>query len=398
MAKRIICAVLAALIISSLFVSCKADKKEEKKDDSSHTLYFKDSSKSKEAAATFFNSKSGKKKTVKMKKVSEDKNSRTFSCKGDTSAYNMAFVTCGKKQTKNFAFNKCVSGWHQKKDKLIPFVYGKEIDYNPTSKEVSFPFKDDNRLVHIWTPDDYDAKSEKKYSTIYILDGQAMEFSGREDQVNDESMSVTAQVEAMTAETGEKAIIVGIENVFRRDFELVPDIGVSMDEERFGDEADPELDKLGLEFADFVVKDLVPYVKKNYNVYTDASHTAIAGYSLGGLASFYLTIENPDVFGTNGGLSPSFWEYDSVTWEKYISQKKFGKDSPFLYFYTGNKKNDVEPHVSNMYKRLKKLGYPKDKLAFHYDEKGAHDTISWRGVFSEFLTGMVFNRIEPLQK
>ena len=381
-----------------LFAACTTDKKEEKKDDSSHTLYFKDSSKSKKAAATFFNSKSGKKKTVKMKKVSSDKSSYIFTCKGDTAAYNMAYVTLGKKQTKNFAFNKCVSGWYQNKDKLIPFIYGEKTDYTPTSKEVSFPFKESNRLVHIWTPDDYDAESKEKYSTIYILDGQAMEFSGREDQITEDSMYVSQQVEAMTAETGEKAIIVGIENVFRRDFELVPDIGVSKDEEMFGDKIEPELNNLGLEFADFVVKDLVPYVQKNYNVYTDARHTAITGYSLGGLCSFYIAQENPQIFGTNGGLSPSFWEYDDATWNKYLSKKKFDKNSPFLYFYTGPKKHDVEPHVSNMYNRLIKLGYPKDKLAFHYDEKGAHDTISWRGVFSEFLTGMVFQRIEPLQK
>ena len=44
------------------------------------------------------------------------------------------------------------------------------------------------------------------------------------------------------------------------------------------------------------------------------------------------------------------------------------------------------------------MGYPQSKLAFHYKETGGHAVPCRRAVFSEFLTAMVYQRVEPLQK
>ncbi|MBQ5346576.1 MAG: hypothetical protein IIU39_00780 [Ruminococcus sp.] len=64
--KRIISALLTAVIITTPLASCGAEI--QKSDNGIRNLYFKDSAKNKKAAATFLNSKSGKTKTVKMKK------------------------------------------------------------------------------------------------------------------------------------------------------------------------------------------------------------------------------------------------------------------------------------------------------------------------------------------
>lgn len=395
--KRIVCAILSIVIIMSLFAACTADKKQEKKkDEKSNTLYFKDSTKSKKAVATFFNSKSGKKKDVKMKKISEDKDSFTFSCKGDCTLYNMAYVTYGKEKTEEFAFNKCTSGWYKTEDDIMPFTYGDEINYSPKFDDVTLNGYGYEKSVHIWKPDDYDKNSDEKYSTIYLLDGQGMVFLGRDDQELHGCPVATEQVKAMTSVTGTKAIVVAIENVFARDYELVPEIGTSMDEKRMGEVKYDSMN--GTEFADFVANTLTPYVQKHYNVYKDALHTSVAGYSLGGLEAFYITMEYPNVFGTVGALSPSFWEYDNATWNKYLGKKKFSSKSPFIYLYTGVKKFDTYTETNDMYNRLRKMGYPKDKLLMHYNEKGAHDSAFWRNIFSEFLTAMVYRRVEPLQK
>ena len=121
--KRVISVVLALAISVSMLSACGnqsekdgseiiqgSDVKEKSEKESSglHTLYFKDSTKSERAVATFFNNDSGESTDVEMKKISEDSESVTFSCEGDCTAYDMAYVTCGDKKSREFAFNKCV--------------------------------------------------------------------------------------------------------------------------------------------------------------------------------------------------------------------------------------------------------------------------------------------------
>ncbi len=368
-----------------------------------HTLYFKDSAKSGKAVATFFNSVSGKSEDVEMKKMSEDKTSVTFSCEGKCSEYNMAYITCGDKKTREFAFNPCVSGWYKTEDDFLPYTEGEEINYTPEFEKITLTGHGYKKNIFIWKPEGYDASSAEKNSTVYVIDGQFLTYLGEYGQVLNDCAVATDQVKAMNSVTDTKAIVVAIDNVGTRDYELIPDIGDSVIEKDFesrnGTPYEDEFDSMdGTQFADFVANTLVPYVQQHYNVYTDTVHTAIVGASLGGGESFYIAMEYPEVFGTGGALSPSFWTFESKVWDEYIGKKSFDDNSPFIYLYTGSDDNDVGPGVKEMYDRLIKMGYPEEKLAFHYNENGAHGGIFWRGVFSEFLTAMVFRGVEPLQR
>ena len=226
-----------------------------------------------------------------------------------------------------------------------------------------------------------------------MLDGENVLLSDVYGQELSGSSFATEQVKAMTASTGYKAIVVAIEDIGKRDFELVPNIGAPKDNTDF-EEGGTD----GTKFADFVANTLVPYVQKNYNVYTDSLHTAVTGASLGGMECFYIAEEYPDKFGTAGAFSPSFWMYDEATWNKYLGKKSFGDDSPFVYLYTAPEGFDTDPDVTQMYNRLKDMGYPADKLALHLNKDGVHDSSIWRGVFPEFLNAMVYRKVEPLEK
>ena len=63
----------------------------------------------------------------------------------------------------------------------------------------------------------------------------------------------------------------------------------------------------------------MPYVNENYNVYTDAEHTALAGSSLGGLETFYTVLSHPDKFGT-GGVMKSKRRYSAGNWSDYSAE------------------------------------------------------------------------------
>jgi enterochelin esterase-like enzyme len=57
------------------------------------------------------------------------------------------------------------------------------------------------------------------------------------------------------------------------------------------------------DYLKFLVKELKPFIDKNYAVYKDRSHTFIAGSSMGGLISLYAICEYPKVFGGAACLS-----------------------------------------------------------------------------------------------
>src|SRR5262249_51832233 len=50
------------------------------------------------------------------------------------------------------------------------------------------------------------------------------------------------------------------------------------------------------EFADFVSKELVPFVTANYNVSRDPARAVVGGFSAGGLAGAYVGLRHPEVF------------------------------------------------------------------------------------------------------
>ena len=397
--KRILACMLILIITAASVTGCgtqSAKERPQDSDESHHHLYFKDSSKSDQATATFFNSKSGDSEEITMTLYSEDNGSRTFCCEGNSSLYNMVKIAYGDNHTKEVAFNQCVSGWYASEDGLLPYTEGEEIDYRPVFDEVTLDCNGYEKEIHIWKPDDYDASSEEKYASVYVLDGQTMAFVGKDGQSIDDSEVVTEQVRAMTSVTGQKAIVIAVDTYgnmrdIPRDAELAPDLSA------YGGETDREMH--GNAFAAFVAETLVPYIREHYNVYSDALHTAIAGASLGGLESFYITMEYPELFGTVGALSPSFLYYDNdEMWRNYLGEKGFGDDAPFLYFYTGPQGGDTDPYVTDMVNRLTQLGYPVDHMALHYNENGGHLVWFWRSIFSEFLEAMVFRRVEPLQK
>ena len=391
--KKLAATVPAASMVLSLFTACGAEKKEgttETNKASLHTLFFRDSSKSTEVTATFFNSVSGKSEDVKMTKCGEDSDAFTFSCEGDTAAYNMAYISYDNITTDKFAFNQCVSGWYSSERGFMPYTEGKEIKYKYDPDEVTLTCNGYDKKVNIWKPDDYDPSSDEKYATIYLLDGQGMLYLDFPGETILDSEHAEVQVQSMMAVTGKRAIIVGIHNYgnledIGRDDELIPDLG------RISQGEDYEWTlKYGGETSKFIADEVVPYVQKHYNVYTDAAHTSIAGKSLGGLESFYIAMEHPEIFGTAGVLSPSFWVYDDATWRKYLGTKTLDKNSPFLYFYSGNETDDTGKETKEMVQRIKEMGYPTDKFVFHYSDHGDHSVPYWRAIFSEFLEAAFF--------
>jgi enterochelin esterase family protein len=145
------------------------------------------------------------------------------------------------------------------------------------------------------------------------------------------------------------------------------------------------------EFAEDFMKDIVPYIEKNYRVRTDRKDRAMAGLSMGGgqtinigipnLEKFgYLGVFSSGVFGITGNRGgqqqgPSFEERH----KEILEDAKLKDGLKLFWFATG--KDDFLVETSRATVEM----FKKNKFDVVYKEtEGAHTWIVWRDYLNEF--------------
>jgi enterochelin esterase-like enzyme len=156
-------------------------------------------------------------------------------------------------------------------------------------------------------------------------------------------------------------------------------------------------------FADFLAKELIPWMRAHYNVTNNPAKTVIAGSSLGGLAATYAGYRHSEVFGNVLCQSGSFWwapdhsaaVADGVITETGWMAKQFIASPTLpLRFYmdagsfefdsngTGGSILETSRHMRDV---LLAKGYE-----VHYQQfVGGHDYLSWRGTFADGLMDLI---------
>lgn len=388
--KRLICLLLSALLIIFTLAACsdsdksssdKATEASEYKtiENSGAPLYIR-ADKDSELTATFSSVSGREPHRAEMIKKDDEDDSAIYVCYADPAVYDRVTVTVNGADGVQLAFNKYVSGWDVTAGRYTPFTYGQDSE-SPRTERVEFPYQERTKGVLIWTPKDYDPKSDEKYSVIYMTDGHNL-FDPNMTSFG--CWAVAESVESMMANSDHKAIVVGIENMDGwRDDELTPNLGTPTS-------ANYE-DGHGAYYCEFVVNTVMPYIEKNYNVYTDRDHTAICGSSSGGIESFYIAMEHPEKFGTVGALSPAFILFDNDTWDQYLSKKDFSAGYPRIYIYCGegaDLEQQLLPGAQDMPENLSKIGYPAQNIYYYTAEKALHNELYWRIIFPDFLKFM----------
>jgi enterochelin esterase-like enzyme len=156
-------------------------------------------------------------------------------------------------------------------------------------------------------------------------------------------------------------------------------------------------------FADFLAKELIPWIHAHYNVTDDPGKTVVAGSSLGGLAAAYASYKHPEVFTNVLCQSGSFWWApdhsgaipDGVTTEtgwmakQFIASSKlplkFYIDAGSFEFDSNGTGGGILETSRNMRDVLLAKGYE-----VHYQQfVGGHDYLSWRGTFADGLMDLI---------
>jgi predicted alpha/beta superfamily hydrolase len=165
------------------------------------------------------------------------------------------------------------------------------------------------RFVRVWLPPGYDdaENQSRAYPILYLNDGQNLfeasaSFTGVEWQVDETAERLIREgvVPPM--------IVVGIDNAGKdRLREYMPHRSMH-----------PMMLRVqGRHYPDFLMKEVMPFVERNYRVATGPENTGLGGSSLGGLIALYTAIVKPEVIGRLLIESPSLW----------VSHRQIIKDS-----------------------------------------------------------------------
>ncbi|WP_310589819.1 alpha/beta hydrolase [Larkinella soli] len=159
-------------------------------------------------------------------------------------------------------------------------------------------------------------------------------------------------------------------------------------------------------YSEFVLHELIPYVKKHYRITDDPERSVFAGFSLGGLSAFDLVWNHPSQFRKAGAFSGSFWWRQKGLNEGYTDDDRImhalvrkGTSWPGLrfWFQTGTlDETDDRDHdgvidsiddTLDLIAELERKGYRWGNDVTYAEVKGGrHDPETWSRVMPDFLT------------
>ena len=154
-------------------------------------------------------------------------------------------------------------------------------------------------------------------------------------------------------------------------------------------------------FAEFLNSELIPWLRRTYNVTPDPQRVTIGGFSYGGLAATCAAYRHPETFGNVLSQSGSYWwtpppdpsKPDTFTPgadPSYVAQLFVNSPKLPLRFYldAGSMEVDRDGDGSSILvtnRHLRDVLRAKGYQVFYQEFQGAHDYLSWRGTIADGL-------------
>jgi predicted alpha/beta superfamily hydrolase len=213
------------------------------------------------------------------------------------------------------------------------------------------------RMVTVWLPAEYDASPGERFGVLYLHDGQNV-FDPARSSFGTEWSADEAVAGLMASGELPAMIVVGVDNSPRRRAEYAP-----------GQEGDV--------YRAWFAGPLREFIDANYRTVDAPNHRWVGGASMGGLVSFMLAWEHPELYGAAICMSPAF---------KYLNfDYPAGLEGPApacTHFYIDNGTEELEkelqPGVEAMVARLPELGCPENTCFTLFIEEGArHFEADW---------------------
>jgi enterochelin esterase-like enzyme len=234
------------------------------------------------------------------------------------------------------------------------------------------------RRLYVYTPAGYE-NGTMKYPVFYLFHGaggdeDAWTNMGRTAQIMDNLIAQGKARPMIVVMTNGNASQAGAQN----EVPLPPSTG---------EQGMAAYQRNVGKFEEHLVKDVVPFIEKNYRTLTDMNNRAIAGLSMGGGHTLTITNNNPGMFGYIGVFSMGIMNFGPVgpdaakIDQERIAKLEVLKTSGYKLYWIGCGKDDF------VYKGVVTLRETLDKVGLKYtyrESTGGHTWANWRIYLSEF--------------
>ena len=232
------------------------------------------------------------------------------------------------------------------------------------------------RTIRVLLPPGYDdaANKERRYPVLYMLDGQNV-FDACLSDVSHHEWGVDETVQKLiAADKIPPLIVVGVDHAGKdRAREYLP----------YKDfVGNPDMDEpAGKLFPDFMTREVMPLVDRNYRTLPGRPNTGIGGSSYGGVATLYALLARPNTFGYGLIESPVMW----------IGMGQLVRDTsplvalPVKVFVAFGGKEVSNPVISEkmiglirqVESNFRSAGYDESNFRFVVDPEALHTEAAW---------------------
>jgi enterochelin esterase-like enzyme len=238
------------------------------------------------------------------------------------------------------------------------------------------------RFLRVWLPPGYDdaENTGRRYPVFYLNDGQnlfesATSYNGVEWQVDETADRLIREG------TVPPLIIVGIDNAGKeRIREYMPHRAMH-----------PMMLRVqGRYYPDFLMKEVMPFIGRNYRVATGPENTGLGGSSLGGLIALYTVMARPGLIGRLLVESPSLW----ASGRQAIKQSREARIWPERIFLaagtaeagSAERSRTVVDDVRELAAILRRAVLSEQRLRLVIKDGAGHNEGAWAERFPEALT------------
>jgi enterochelin esterase-like enzyme len=221
-------------------------------------------------------------------------------------------------------------------------------------QQILFPSKSTttSRRAFVYTPPDYDKDLTKRYPVLYLQHGW-----GEDETAWSNQGRVNLIMDNMLAEGKIKPFLVvmtyGMTNEIRfggiRNFDIGP-------------------------FQTVLVDELIPYIDATFRTFSDQSHRAMAGLSMGGMETKSITLKKLDTFSHIGLFSGGI-----ITPNDVAATPGFKEKVKLVFCSCGSRENPG--NIQNNHEALNQIGIEN---SVYVSPDTAHEFLTWRRSFYQF--------------
>lgn len=235
-----------------------------------------------------------------------------------------------------------------------------------------------SRRAYVYTPAGYE-NGTQKYPVLYLFHGaggdeDAWTNMGREAQIMDNLIAQGKAKPMIVVMTNGNANQAGAPNEVPP-VEAQPAQGMASYQRYAG------------KFEEHLVKDVIPFIEKNFRTLSGKDNRAIAGLSMGGAQTQTITNNNPGIFGYIGvfsmgimNMGPQNADAEKIENERIAKLETLKNSGYKLYWIACGKDDFVYPGVVTLRNTLDKTGF---KYTYR-ESTGGHTWANWRIYLSEF--------------